>query len=205
VRHGETSWSRTGKHTSRTNVRLTAKGHDQARQLGDDLRDHPFALVLSSPMARALVTARLAGFGERVEVDHDLREWDYGRYEGLTTPGIRRKVQAWTVWTHPVPGGETAAEVGARADRTIVRIRSAPGDVLLFAHGHFLRVLAARWVGLEPTAGARLALGTASLSVLGWEHGRPVIERWNVDTSDDRLPPVGSAPYRSRSRNGTRC
>ena len=179
VRHGETEWSRSGRHTGRSNVALTELGREQARDLGARLADHPFALVLSSPMRRALDTARLAGFADRVEIDADLCEWNYGAYEGITTPEIRETVPGWTVWTHPIPDGETREEIADRVDRVIARIRSAEGDVAVFAHGHVLRVLAARWIGLEPSEGRFLALHTATISVLGWERETPVVERWN--------------------------
>lgn len=139
----------------------------------------PFALVLSSPLARALETCRIAGFGDRVELDDDLLEWDYGADEGLTSDEIRLVRPGWTVWRDGVRDGETVAEVGARTDRVIARARRAPGDLLLFAHGHVLRVLTARWLGLPPVDGRLFALSTATISVLGWERETPVIERWN--------------------------
>jgi probable phosphoglycerate mutase len=179
VRHGETAWSKSGQHTGLTDVPLTDAGRAQAERLRRRLGRRKFALVLSSPMSRALETARLAGFGDRVQIVPDLHEWNYGRYEGLTTPEIRKAVPGWTVWTHPIPGGETADEVAARVDRVIARVRAAPGDTVLFAHGHLLRVLAARWLGLPPTDGRLFALGTATVSVLGWEREAAVVERWN--------------------------
>ena len=179
VRHGETEWSRSGRHTGLTDVPLTDAGRDQARLLRRKLDHRQFALVLSSPMSRALDTARLGGFGDRVEIDPELHEWNYGRYEGLTTAEIRKAVPGWTVWTHPIPGGETADEVAARVDGVIARIRAASGDAALFAHGHVLRVLTARWLRLPPTDGRLLALGTATVSVLGWERETAVVERWN--------------------------
>ncbi len=182
VRHGETEWSKTGRHTGHTDVELTASGQQQARLLGRHLRHHRFALVLSSPLRRALETARLAGFSDRVEADADLREWDYGAYEGISTAEIRQAVPDWTIWTHDVPDGEAIETVASRADRVIARIRASEGDVLVFGHGHILRVLGARWIGLDPSIGGGLALGTATLSVLGWERETPVIERWNVET-----------------------
>jgi broad specificity phosphatase PhoE len=150
-----------------------------ARQLGARLADQPFARILSSPMRRALDTARLAGFEARLEVDVDLCEWNYGSYEGITTPQIRETVPGWTVWTHAIPGGETRAEIANRVDRVVGRIRGSDGDVAIFAHGHVLRVLAARWLGLEAADGRLLALHTATISVLGWERETPVLERWN--------------------------
>ena len=185
VRHGETEWSRTGKHTGRTDVPLTEVGRRQAVDAGGKLEGRQFALIISSPMSRALDTARLAGFGDRVSVDPDLCEWDYGGYEGITTPEIRRSVPGWTVWTHGVPDGESPEHVGNRVDRVIERIRSAPGDVAVFAHGHILRVLTARWLGLDPAAGRLFALHTATVSVLGWERETPVIERWNEACGPD--------------------
>jgi probable phosphoglycerate mutase len=179
LRHGETEWSKSGQHTGRTDVPLTVAGRAQVRRLRRKLGRRTFALALSSPMSRALDTAGLAGFGDRVEIDPDLHEWNYGKYEGMTTVEIRRTVPGWSVWTHPIPDGETAHEVAARVDRVIARVRSAPGDALLFAHGHVLRVLAARWLGLPPTDGRLFALGTATVSVLGWERETAVVERWN--------------------------
>jgi broad specificity phosphatase PhoE len=184
VRHGETEWSKSGQHTGRTDVPLTEAGRAQAQQLRRKLGRRKFALVLSSPMSRALETARLAGFGGVVQLDPDLREWNYGQYEGLTTAEIRRAVPGWTVWTHPIPDGETADEVAARVDRVIARVRAAPGDAALFAHGHLLRVLAARWLGLPPTDGRLFALDTATVSVLGWEREAGVVERWNEPAAE---------------------
>jgi probable phosphoglycerate mutase len=179
VRHGETEWSRSGQHTSRTDIPLTELGQRQAAGVTRKLADHEFALVLSSPRIRALETARLAGFGDRVETTDDLLEWDYGEDEGRTTPEIRENRPGWTIWTDGPRGGEVADEVAARVDRVIARVREADDDVLLFAHGHVLRVLAARWVGEPPAAGRYLELGTATVSVLGWERETPTIERWN--------------------------
>jgi probable phosphoglycerate mutase len=184
VRHGETAWSKSGQHTGLTDVPLTDAGRAQALQLRLKLGGHKFALVLSSPMSRALDTARLAGFGDSVEVDPELHEWDYGRFEGLTTAEIRKRVAGWTVWTHPIPDGETADEVAARVDRIIARVRAAPGDAVVFAHGHVLRVFAARWLGQPPTDGRLFALGTATVSVLGWEREVPVVERWNEPAAE---------------------
>jgi broad specificity phosphatase PhoE len=184
VRHGETAWSKSGQHTGRTDVPLTAAGRAQAQRLRRKMGRRRFALALSSPMARALETARLAGF-DRIEIDPDLHEWNYGQYEGLTTPQIRETVPGWSVWTHPIPGGESADEVAARVDRVIARVRGATeGDAVIFAHGHILRVLAARWLGLPATDGRLLALGTATVSVLGWERETPVVERWNAPAAE---------------------
>jgi probable phosphoglycerate mutase len=179
VRHGETEWSRSGKHTGHTDVPLTELGREQARAVGDALRGRELALVLTSPLGRALETCRLAGFGERAELREDLMEWDYGAYEGETTPEIREERPGWTLWREGVPDGETVDEVGARADRVIAEARSAASDVLLFAHGHVLRVLAARWLGLEPNGGQLLALDPATLSTLGYERETPVVRLWN--------------------------
>jgi probable phosphoglycerate mutase len=182
VRHGETEWARLGRHTGHTDVPLTETGRRQARALGRQLEGHRFVLVLSSPLTRALETARLAGFADVVEIDDDLREWDYGALEGRTTAEIREDHPGWTIWSGPWPGGETATAVGARADRVIARCLDpgVEGDVLLFAHGHLLRVLAARWIGLQPSDGGMFALSTATSGVLGWDRERRVIETWNV-------------------------
>ncbi len=180
VRHGETEWSRTGKHTGRTDVPLTEPGREQAGALGRRLVGHRFALVLTSPLSRASDTARLAGFPDAQPVD-DLREWDYGAFEGRTTPEIQDDIPGWTIWTGPWRGGETPDEVAARVDRVIARCLdpAVDGDGLLFAHGHVLRVLAARWLGLSATQGGSFALGTATIGILGWERGNRVIETWN--------------------------
>ncbi|MDQ6796353.1 MAG: histidine phosphatase family protein [Chloroflexota bacterium] len=179
VRHGETEWARDGRHTGRTDVPLTDAGKRQARDVVVKLHGHRFALVLSSPLSRALETARLAGFGDVVQSDPDLMEWDYGEYEGLTTAQIRERQPGWSLWRDGVPGGETVDQVATRCDRLIARVRAAGGDVLLFAHGHLLRILAACWLELPPGDGRHFALSTATVSVLGWERETPVIERWN--------------------------
>jgi broad specificity phosphatase PhoE len=179
VRHGETEWSRTGKHTGRTDVELTDLGREQARALGEALRGRRFELVLTSPLARALETCRIAGFGDAAQPRDELMEWDYGEYEGRTTPEIREERPGWTLWRDGVPGGEAAAEVGSRADRAVAELRSLDGDAVVFAHGHVLRVLAARWLGLEPEAGRLLALDTATVSALGYERETAVIRTWN--------------------------
>jgi probable phosphoglycerate mutase len=179
VRHGETEWSRSGQHTSRTDIPLTELGRRQAAGVAHKLAGHEFAIVLSSPKVRALETVGLAGFGERVETTDDLLEWDYGEDEGRTTPEIRGDRPGWTIWADGPRGGETADAVAARVDLVIARVREADADVLVFAHGHVLRVLAARWIGESPAAGRYLELGTATVSVLGWERETPTIERWN--------------------------
>jgi broad specificity phosphatase PhoE len=179
VRHGETEWSRSGQHTGTTDIPLTDAGRAQAERLRAELEGRDFARVLTSPLGRAMETCRLAGLADRAEVTDDLREWDYGEYEGITTPQIRERRPDWNLWRDGCPGGETADQVGARADRLIEPLRGLDGDAALFAHGHVLRVLAARWVGLPPEDGARLALSTATVSVLGWERETPVIRLWN--------------------------
>lgn len=178
VRHGETEWSRSGKHTSTTDLTLTAEGEAVARELAPRLAGQGFDLVLSSPRTRARRTAELAGFAEP-EVTEDLVEWAYGSYEGVTTLEIRETVPGWTVWTHPSPGGETAEQVGERLDRVVDRVRDVE-RALVFGHGHALRVLTARWLGLPVAAGAHFRLDTATLSVLGFERESPVILRWNA-------------------------
>ena len=184
VRHGQTEWSLSGQHTGTTDIPLTEQGRRHAEALGARLAGWRFERVLSSPLARALDTCRLAGMGDRAEVTDDLREWDYGEYEGRRTLDIREERPGWGLWVDGVPGGETVDEVGRRADRVIETVRHADGDVALFAHGHVLRVLAARWVGLPPDHGRLLALSTASISVLGWERETAVVERWNETAGD---------------------
>jgi broad specificity phosphatase PhoE len=180
VRHGETDWSRMGRHTGRTDTPLTAAGVQEAMALRRRVGGRNFALVLSSPLSRAWETCRLAGYGDVARAEDDLREWDYGVYEGRTTAEIQRETPGWTIWDGEVPGGETAAEVGRRADRVIRRATESGGDVALFAHGHLLRVLAARWLGLGPTGGRLFALGTSSIGVLGYEREARVIRAWNL-------------------------
>ena len=179
VRHGETEWARLGRHTGRTDVPLTEAGRVQARAIADRLAGIRFGRVLSSPLSRALETARLAGYGHVVEVEPDLAEWDYGAYEGRTTPEIRQSVRGWTIWGQGPRGGETAADVTARVDRVLIALDDVEGNVALFAHGHVLRVLTARWLGLPASEGRLFALGTATVSVLGWEREARVVERWN--------------------------
>lgn len=189
VRHGETEWSRTGRHTGRTDVPLEPLGAQQAAAVGRCLAGTPVALVLSSPLTRAVDTCRLAGFGDRMELTDDLLEWDYGAYEGRTTDDICRERPGWTLWADGVPGGETATEVGRRVDRVIERARSIVGDTLCVAHGHVLRVLAARWVGLPPVGGRLWALEAGSIGVLGWERETPVTSRWNLRSLAPEAPP----------------
>lgn len=178
VRHGETEWSREGRHTGRTDVPLTPRGEQRARAVGQALRGRSFALVLSSPLRRALDTARLAGFEPQIR--DELAEWDYGDFEGRRTSEIREEVPDWTIWGYGAPGGESVLEVGARADRVVEELRRVDGDVLVFAHGHFLRVLTARWLGLEPSGGRLFALDPATLGALGYEREQPVIRVWNA-------------------------
>jgi len=178
VRHGETEWSRSWRHTSVTDLELTDAGREQARTLRPLLTGVAFDRIWSSPRRRALETAELAGCTP--EVVEDLVEWDYGEYEGITTAQIRETVPGWTVWSHPTPGGETAAQVGERLDRVVERVRSAGGRTLVFAHGHSLRVLAARWLGLDVADGRVFLLDTGTYSVLGDDRGQPVIVQWNV-------------------------
>ncbi|MGH9017079.1 MAG: histidine phosphatase family protein [Acidimicrobiales bacterium] len=185
VRHGSTAWSEALRHTGRSDLPLEPEGEHQARMLGRRLAGHRFALVLTSPLARARDTGALAGF-PGAEVDDDLREWDYGAYEGLTTADIRIEHPDWSLWRDGVPEGETLVEVADRADRVVERVRAAVGDVLVFAHAHVLRVVAARWLELPAGAGAHWILGPASLSVLGWERETPVIGCWN-DTASGAL------------------
>jgi probable phosphoglycerate mutase len=185
VRHGETEWARLGRHTGRTDVPLTDRGREEARTLGRRLAGHAFGLVLASPLSRARDTAVLSGFGPVVQPDPDLMEWDYGSLEGRETPEIQASYPGWSIWHGPWPGGETIADVAARADRVVARVRTGEidGDALVFAHGHLLRVLAARWLGLPAERGELFSLGTATVSVLGWEHESPVVDAWNVDCS----------------------
>jgi probable phosphoglycerate mutase len=179
VRHGQTEWSLSGQHTGTTDLPLTDTGREQARALGPRLAGRSFAVVLSSPLSRALDTCRLAGLGDSVTVREELREWDYGEYEGLTTPEIQSERPGWHLFDDGCPGGETAEEVGARLDPVVAELRDGDGDAAVFGHGHCLRVLAARWLELPARDGARLALSTATLSVLGGEHDRPVLWAWN--------------------------
>jgi broad specificity phosphatase PhoE len=179
VRHGETDWTRTRQHTGRTDLPLDEEGREQARPVGEALRGRTFGLVLTSPLRRARETAELAGFLAIAQDRDDLAEWDYGDYEGRTTKEIRAERPDWSLWRDGVPGGETPADVGRRADRVIDEVRAAGVDTLVFGHGHQLRVLAARWLGLEPADGRLFVLGTATISVLGYERETPAMLRWN--------------------------
>lgn len=178
VRHGETEWSKNGQHTSTTDLPLTDVGEAAARGVTGALAGVDFAQVLTSPRLRARHTAELAGFD--ADVDDDLAEWAYGDYEGLTTARIRESVPGWSVWTHPSPGGETAAQVSERLDRVVARARAVDGKTLAFAHGHSLRALAARWLGLDVSEGRLFVLDTSAISVLGVDRGTSVVRRWNV-------------------------
>jgi broad specificity phosphatase PhoE len=180
VRHGETEWSRAGRHTGRTDLPLTPEGERQAGRVGALLAGRHFALVLTSPLERARATCRLAGLGEGARVVADLAEWDYGAAEGRTSAEIAAERPGWTLWRDGPPGGETLEALGRRADRVIAEALGAAGEVAIFAHGHVLRVLAARWLGLEPAAGRLLALDPATVSVLGHERAARVVRRWNL-------------------------
>jgi len=186
IRHGETEWSAAGKHTSRTDVPLTERGRENAAKVGKYLAGTKFAAVLRSPMGRARETCAIAGYGDVAAVDDGLMEWDYGIYEGRTSKEIQAEIPGWSVWDDPIVGGETVEQVGARADGVIARALAAAAtdtdaraNVALFAHAHILRILAARWVGLEARGGRYFALGTGSVSVLGWERETRVVQRWN--------------------------
>ena len=188
VRHGETEWSLNGRHTGTTDIPLTERGRAIARNLRPVLAEHAFALVLTSPLARARETCELAGLSSAI-VEPDLAEWNYGAYEGLTPAEIDARRPGWMIFRDGCPGGETPAEIGARVDRVIARVHEVGGDVALFAHGHVLRVLVARWIGLEPLAGRHFRLGTATLSVLGRYRDAPAIEIWNAPLADTRRSP----------------
>ncbi len=180
IRHGETIWSLSGAHTSHTDLPLTEHGREAAAAMGRALAGHRFALVLTSPLARARESCDLAGFGARAVIDPNLRELDYGDYEGRTTAEIWNERPGWNLWRDGCPNGESLADAAARADATIARALEAEGDALLFGHGHILRILAARWLGLEPSAARLLAFSTASFSVLGYEREQRVLSHWNV-------------------------
>lgn len=181
ARHGETAWSISGQHTGLTDIPLTERGERNARRLGERLAGMSFRRVFSSPSSRARRTCELAGFGKQAEIVSDLAEWNYGDYEALTTQAIRQRRPDWQLFRDGCPGGETLAEISARADRVVGRLQGQEADVLVFSSGHFLRVLAARWLGLEAAMGGRFYLRTATLSVLGYEHSRsePVLRLWN--------------------------
>jgi probable phosphoglycerate mutase len=204
VRHGETDWSRQGRHTSRTDLDLTEDGRLEAGRLTDCLGDTRFDRVRTSPARRAVETARLAGFGEVAEASDDLREWEYGEYEGLTTTEIRARVPGWTIWSAGAPGGEAPEAVGQRADRIVSEALEATGPTLLVAHAHILRVVTARWLGLAPGEGRLFTLGTGTVSVLGWEREQRVIVRWNERCAPAAAGSASSAGAAARSGRGHR-
>ena len=179
VRHGETEWSASGQHTSHTDLSLTETGRERARQLAPRLAERSFALVLCSPLLRARETCELAGFGEVAVISNDLHEWDYGEYEGLTTPQIRERRPDWDLWRDGCPGGESPEQVGFRADRVLGVMRAAEGDALAFAHGHIIRTIGARWAAQPVAFGARLALSPGAVSTLGFERETAVLTEWN--------------------------
>ncbi len=183
IRHGETEWSLSGAHTSSTDLPLTAEGERRAAAVGKFLNGRQFALVLASPMKRALDTCRIAGYGAVAQVEDNLREWDYGDYEGKSTPDIRKERPGWELWKDGVIHGESVEQVYARAGKVIERAADAQGDVALFAHGHILRILTACWLALQPKDGRLFALGTATISILGHEREQRVISRWNQPVS----------------------
>ena len=180
VRHGETEWSRDKKHTGRTDLPLTEEGEAEARAVMPLLEGFEFTRVFTSPLRRARETCELAGLGDRAQTDANLLEWDYGEYEGRRTAEIHEERPGWVLWRDGCPGGESPAEVGARADAFLSRVADERGDVAVFGHGHMLRVIAASWLELDPSEGARFALGTATLSVLGWEHDWHAFRTWNA-------------------------
>jgi broad specificity phosphatase PhoE len=179
ARHGETEWSLSGQHTGTSDIPLTDNGRRHAKALGDRLAGREFAAVFTSPLSRASDTCKLAGLGDQAVVREELLEWDYGEYEGRTTADIRETVPGWTVWSHETPGGETPEEVGARCDALIEDLLQIEGNVACFGHGHLLRVLGARWMGIPPEKGANLALSTGTLSILGWERVNRTLDLWN--------------------------
>jgi broad specificity phosphatase PhoE len=199
IRHGETEWSLSGKHTGVCDIPLTEHGRRQARLLRQELVTIDFKLVLTSPLQRARQTCELAGLAERAEIDPDLMEWNYGDYEGLTSAQIRADRPAWTIFNDGGGrGGETPEQVGVRVDRVIAKVRAAMSDAALFAHGHVLRVLAARWLGLSPSAGAHFLLDTAAVCVLNSYGGIAALKRWNVSIAD-----ASRAPQRGQSESST--
>jgi broad specificity phosphatase PhoE len=179
IRHGETEWSHTGQHTSRTEIPMTEKGMLQAEAAGRELAGKQFALVLTSPRIRARETCNLAGYGDVAQIEPNLQEWDYGIYEGRRTVDIRKEVPGWLIWKDNPPGGETIEQVSARADAVIKRAVETEGDVAFFAHGHILRVIGARWLNLPGNYGQKLGLDTGSICILGYEHNLPVLRLWN--------------------------
>jgi broad specificity phosphatase PhoE len=208
VRHAETEWSRDGRHTGRTDIPLTDHGRAAARAPAAKLRGRRFALVLVSPSRRARETCELCGLGKDARTREELLEWDYGDYEGLTTAQIEAIRPGWSLWRDGCPGGESPAEVGARADRLIAELRADDGEVAVFSHGHMLRVLGARWIELEPSLGARLRLSTGAICVLGYEHAIAALSSWNdagdepVREASDRHP-AASPPASSETANSS--
>ncbi len=190
VRHGQTEWSISGKHTGRTDIGLTELGRRQADALGAMLGGVEFAAVLSSPLVRAWETMERAGYAGTAEATDDLMEWDYGAYEGRRTADIRKEIPGWSVWSHPIVDGESVEEVGARADSAIARALSVDGPVAMFAHGHMLRILGARWMGLPAVSGRNLRLDTATVSTLGWERENRVVRHWNEACHLRSMDPV---------------
>jgi broad specificity phosphatase PhoE len=180
IRHGETEWSLSGQHTGSTDIPLTENGRKVARLLAPVLAKETFALVLTSPLERAWQTCELAGLGDRAEIERDLMEWNYGEYEGLTPKQIHAQAPEWMLFRDGSPGGESPAQIGARVDRVIARVRAVQGYVALFAHGHIFRVFAARWLGLPVTAGCHFLLDTATLNILSYYRGIPAVKRWNA-------------------------
>ena len=203
ARHGETAWTISHQHTGRTDLPLTPQGEAEATRLGQRLQGLTFAAVLTSPLRRAVRTCELAGFGSAAQIDPDLVEWNYGAYEGRTSAEIHVERPDWELFRDGAPGGESPEQIGARADRVIRRVRAVDGNTLLFSSGHFLRVFAARWLGLPPGAGRYFFLGTASLSALGYEHDHsdPVIRLWDEMPHE---PPVSPAPVRRRREKARR-
>ena len=203
ARHGETAWTISHQHTGRTDLPLTPQGEAEATRLGQRLQGLTFAAVLTSPLRRAVRTCELAGFGSAAQIDPDLVEWNYGAYEGRTSAEIHVERPDWELFRDGAPGGESPEQIGARADRVIRRVRAVDGNTLLFSSGHFLRVFAARWLGLEPGSGRYFFLGTASLSALGYEHDHsdPVIRLWDEMPHE---PPVSPAPVRGRREKARR-
>jgi probable phosphoglycerate mutase len=183
ARHGETAWTISGQHTGLTDLPLTERGESNAKRLGRLIGDDPFTRVFCSPLLRTRRTCELAGFAERAEILDDLVEWNYGQYEGITTAEIRKERPGWDIFRDGCPGGESPAEIAARADRVIAQMRAIDGNTLLFSSGHFFRVMTARWLGLAPTAGHYFFLGTATLSILGYDHNlnEPALRLWNDD------------------------
>jgi broad specificity phosphatase PhoE len=191
MRHAETAWSREGRHTGRTDIPLTEQGRAAARARAAALRARRFELVLVSPLLRARETCELCGLGAEAQLRPELMEWDYGEYEGLTTPQIQAERPAWSLWRDGCPGGESAADVGSRADRVIGELRAASGEVAVFSHGHMLRVLGARWIELGPEQGERLGLSTGAICVLGYERRTPVLALWNETGASVAAPAAG--------------